>query len=67
MMNLSTKPDSSQPKGETTVQLFDDWFDPIETAVRERVRELIEELIHGELDVVLARPRYGHRKLHAQP
>jgi transposase-like protein len=45
--------------GETAPQLFDDWFDPIETAVRERAREFIEELIRGELDAALARPRYG--------
>ena len=59
MTSIITKPGSSQPKGETAVQLFDDWFDPIETAVRERVQEVIEELIHGELDGALARPRYG--------
>jgi hypothetical protein len=41
-----------------TAHLFDNWFDPIESAVRERVRGLIEELIHGELDTVLVRPRY---------
>ncbi|MGH6768732.1 MAG: IS256 family transposase [Xanthobacteraceae bacterium] len=41
------------------VDLFDNWFDPIESAVRDRVRGLIEELIRGELDAVLARPRYG--------
>ena len=29
--------------------LFDNWFDPIETALRERARNFIEELIHGEL------------------
>ena len=29
-MNLATKPDTSQPKGETAVQLFNDWLDPIE-------------------------------------
>jgi len=40
------------------VDLFDNWFDPIETAVRVRAREFIEELIRGELDTVLARPRY---------
>ena len=27
--------------------------------MRDRVREFIEELIRGELDAVLARPRYG--------
>ena len=42
-------------------RLFDNWFDPIENAVRDRVRSFIEELIEGELDVVLARPRYGRR------
>ncbi len=59
MTSITTTPDSLQPKAETAVQLFDDWFDPIETAVRERVRGFIEELIGSELDVVLARPRYG--------
>ena len=59
MTSITTKHGSSQPKDGTAVQLFDDWFDPIETAVRERVREVIEELIHSELAVVLARPRYG--------
>ena len=39
MTSLTTTPASLQPKAETAVQLFDDWFDPIETAVRERVRE----------------------------
>jgi transposase-like protein len=48
----------SAVEGETAPQLFDDWFDPIETAVRERAREFIEELIRGELDAALARPRY---------
>jgi hypothetical protein len=43
---------------------FDNWFDPIETEVRARAREFIEELIRGELDAALARPRYGRgRKL----
>ena len=41
---------------------FDNWFDPIEIGVRERVREFIEALIRGELDAVLARPRYGRAK-----
>jgi transposase-like protein len=59
MTSITTTPDSLQPKAETAVQLFDDWFDPIETAVRERVRGFIEELIGSELDVVLARPRDG--------
>src|SRR6266550_2821425 len=59
MTNTITKTDSSQREAETTPQLFDDWFDPIETEVRGRARQFIEELIHGELDAVLGRPRYG--------
>jgi putative transposase len=55
------KADAAQPEAEAAVQLFDDWFDPIETGMRARVREFIEELIHGELDAALARPRYGRR------
>ena len=56
MTSITTKPDSSQSTGEMTAHFFDNWFDPIESAVRERVRGLIEELIHGELDTVLVRP-----------
>jgi transposase-like protein len=41
------------------VDLFDNWFDPLETELRARARGFIEELIRGELDAVLARPRYG--------
>jgi hypothetical protein len=33
--------------------LFDNWFDPIESAVRDRVRSFIEELIESELETVL--------------
>jgi len=39
--------------------LFDNWFDPIETEVRARACEFIEELIRGERDAVLGRPRHG--------
>ena len=63
MMSHTTKPDSSQPAAEMAVDLFDNWFDPIETAVRARAREFIEELIRGELDTVLARPRYGRSQM----
>ena len=42
--------------------LFDDWFDPIEDAVRERVRGVIEMTMKEELDATLLRPRYGRRK-----
>ncbi|MGD0848290.1 IS256 family transposase [Bradyrhizobium sp.] len=63
-MNKSiTTPDSLQPATELAVDLFDNWFDPIETEVRARSRQFIEELIRGELDAALARPRYGRGKM----
>ena len=46
---------------ESNSHLFDDWLGPIETGIRDRVRELIEEMIRNELDAVLSRPRYGRR------
>jgi transposase-like protein len=58
-----TTPASLQPSTELTVDLFDNWFDPIEAEVRARSRQFIEELIRGELDAALARPRYGRGKV----
>ena len=55
---ITTKPDSSQRTAEMAVDLFDNWLDPIEAAVRAPARKFIEELSRGELDTVLARPRY---------
>src|SRR6202140_911004 len=63
MTNNTTKPDSLQPAAEKAVDLFDNWFDPIETEVRARARQFIEELIRGELDAALARPRYGRSQM----
>ncbi len=48
MTSVTTKPVVSQPAVESSPHLFDDWIDPIETEVRERVREFIEKLIHEE-------------------
>ena len=62
MTNLTTTADSFEPATDTAAQLFDDWFDPIEDGVRERVRGFIEELIRCELDAALSRPRYGRAK-----
>ena len=59
MTSITTKPGSSQLEAATTCRLFDNWFDPIETEVRARARGFIEELLRGELDAALARPRYG--------
>ena len=61
MTSVTTKLEGLQPETETAAHLFDNWFDPIESGIRERVRGFIEELIRGELDEVLARPRYGRR------
>jgi putative transposase len=63
MTITTTKPDSSQPAAEMAVDLFDNWFDPLETEVRARAREFIEEMIRGELDTVLARPRYSRSQI----
>jgi putative transposase len=61
MTSVTTKADATQPWTETSSHLFDDWFDPIEAGIRDRVREFIEEMIRGELDAVLSRPRYARR------
>ena len=63
MTKDTTKSDSLQPATEMSVDLFDNWFDPIETEVRARARQFIEELIRGELDTALARPRYERSKM----
>ena len=48
---------------EGTLFLGDDWFDPLETGVRTRIRGFIEELLEAELDGVLGRNRYERRRL----
>src|SRR5271168_1500779 len=63
MTNNTTKPDSLQPAAEKAVDLFDNWFDPIETEVRVRAREFIEELLRDELDTALACPRYSRSQV----
>ena len=57
MTSDTTKSNIAQPADETIPHLFDNWFDPIESALRERVRGFIEELIVGEFDAALGRPR----------
>jgi transposase-like protein len=59
MTSITTKPDSLQPKAETSAYLFDNWFDPIESGLRDRVHEFIQAMIEGELDRALSRPRYA--------
>jgi putative transposase len=62
MTSITTKSDSVQLEAEKAPHLFDNWFDPIETEVRGRARQFIEELIRSELDAALDRPRYGRGK-----
>jgi hypothetical protein len=52
---------SALKQAETTVHLLDDWFDPIEAGLRDRVREFIQTMIKAELEAALSRPRYGGR------
>src|SRR5450432_1994094 len=54
--------DSTKPSaGAATSALFvgENWFDPLEAAVRGRIRGFIEALLEEELAGVLARPRYA--------
>jgi transposase-like protein len=51
--------------------LSEGWFDPLETAVRSRIRGFIEEMLEAELNAALQRGRYdrhgttrGHRHGH---
>jgi len=56
------KRDTTEPAGEATEEkLFDNWFDPVETILRSKVRGFLETMIEEELETALARPRYGRR------
>jgi putative transposase len=55
----NTKSEATHSTVDATHHLFEDWFDPIEKGVRERVRGFIEELVEAELEEALSRPRYG--------
>ena len=61
MPDATTKRDALQPEAAEVASLFVDWFDPIEAALRDRVRAFIETMISSELDAALARPRYARR------
>jgi hypothetical protein len=49
MTNNSTKSLALQSEAETAIHVLDDWFDPIEAGLRDRVREFIQAMIEGEL------------------
>ena len=55
MTSVTMKPDSPA-QTEAAVHLFDNWFDPIEAGLRDRVREFIHAMVEGELDMALSRP-----------
>ena len=39
----------------------DDWFDPVETRIRDRICEFLQAMFEGELEDTLARSRYARR------
>jgi len=43
------------------VGLVDEWFDPIEAGLRDRVRDFIQRMIESELEAVLSRRGYARR------
>ena len=55
---------SREPSAGSSEFLGAGWFDPIEAAIRDRVRGFIEELVDAELDEALGRSRY-HRPVTA--
>ena len=61
MTNTSMNSPALQSAAETAAHLLDDWFDPIEAGLRDRVREFIQIMIEGELEAALSRPRYARR------
>jgi len=50
-----------QSEIEAPERLFDNWFDPIEAGLRDRVREFLQGLLEAELDEALGRSRYARR------
>jgi transposase-like protein len=61
MTSDSTQCDATQPATNCVPDLFCDWFDPIESALRERARGFIQGLLESELEAALGRARYGRR------
>jgi putative transposase len=61
MTKTITTPCLSKSEIETTEQLFDNWFDPIETSLRDRAREFLQAMFEAELEETLARSRYARR------
>ena len=52
MTNVTMKTLDAPHDGEASIDLFDNWFDPIETSLRERVRGFIEQIIDLALALI---------------
>jgi hypothetical protein len=50
MESTTTKPAVRHSGDGASTQLFEDWFDPIESGVRNQVRQFIEGMIEAELE-----------------
>jgi putative transposase len=61
MIKDTTTPCLPQPQIGTTEQLFENWFDPIESSLRDRAREFLQAMFEAELEETLARSRYARR------
>ena len=61
MTSNSTKLPVLGSNPEIAVGFLDEWFDPIEAGLRDRVRDFIQTMIESELEAVLSRPRYARR------
>ncbi len=61
MTSNSTNSAALQSQAETAIHLLDNWFDPIEAGLRDRVREFIQGMIEAELEAALSRRRYARR------
>jgi putative transposase len=61
MRDATTKSNLLQSATDVSPLLLEDWFDPIETHLRDQARAFIEEIFCSELDEALSRPRYGRR------
>jgi transposase-like protein len=61
MTSHSTTPLLLQSEIESEEYLFDNWFDPIETGLRDRTRDFLQAMFEAELDELLARSRYCRR------
>src|SRR5437764_14137678 len=67
MTTDSTRPAASSTASSTEGEHFlcDDWFDPLQSGVRTRIRGFIEELLEAELDAALGRARYERGRVEA--